>query len=520
MSAQLLKDTVNYERLVGEGTGQTMLSQDLVLSDRNPEIGKVLSIDGRVNIISAETSEEKVVVDGKITIDVFYSSSDESRGIYKLSSSNNFTQNINLPQSDSGMKSITNAKIDHIEYEIVSNRKIKVNSIINLNSVVYSKESVEVVVDMKGEEIQLLRENLEFSEYLGEDKAQSIVKVNINIPEDKEEVSSILKSDITIHRKDILVQEGKIVVNASGVARLMYDTSSEDVYTVDEEFTFEAEIGLLDIKENAKCDVGFKVIDVYESVTENDVGERRQVEIEAVVDVSAKSYGKKNIQSIVDAYSPDEGYEFEKVTVKSLNFFDEGTDSQTIKERVNLQEDDTPLEQIKYISLKPIVTDLKVVDDKVIGEGVLETNILYLASGDEGGISSLEDEIPFKTSVDIKGARIDMVPSVDVNIEHISFDKISSKEIDIKIILNANAKLSQKGNFELIKNVVEVDLPENVKNMPTFIIYSVQKGDSLWKIAKRYATTMEDIVRVNNIEDPDSIKPGQKIIIPKKSFVA
>ncbi|MEG0481197.1 MAG: DUF3794 domain-containing protein, partial [Clostridium sp.] len=240
MSAQLLKDTVNYERLVGEGTGQTMVSQDLVLSDRNPEIGKILSIDGKVNIISAETNQDKVVVDGKITVDVFYSSSEDSKGIYKLSSSNNFTQNINLPQCDGGMKSLTDATIEHIEYEMVSNRKIKVNSIVNLESVVFSKENVEVVVDMKGEEIQLLRNNLEVSEYLGEDKAQSIVKVNVNIPDEKDEVSSVLKSDVTIHRKDIIVQDGKALINAAGIARLMYDTSSEDVYTVDEEFSFEA----------------------------------------------------------------------------------------------------------------------------------------------------------------------------------------------------------------------------------------------------------------------------------------
>ncbi|KMT22824.1 DUF3794 and LysM peptidoglycan-binding domain-containing protein [Clostridium cylindrosporum] len=519
MSAQLLKDTVNYERLVGEGTGQTMVSQDLVLSDRNPEIGKVLSIDGRVNIISAETSEEKVAVDGKITVDIFYASSEDSKGIYKLSSSSNFTQNINLPQSDGGMKSITEAKIEHIEYEIVSNRKIKVNSIINLESVVYSRENVEVVVDIKGEEIQLLRNNLEFSEYLGEDKSQSIVKVNINIPEDKEEVSSILKSDVTIHRKEVTVGDGKILVSAAGTARVMYDTSSEDVHTIDEEFSFEAEIGSGDLRDGSKCDVGFKVSDVYESIIENDVGERRQIEIEAAVDVSAKSYGVKNLQSIVDAYSPDEGYEFEKVTVKSLSFYSEGSDSQTIKERINLDAEEAPIEQVKYVSLRPIITELKVIDDKVIGEGILETNILYLVSGEEGGISNYEDEIAFKTSIDIKGAKIDMVPNLEVNVEHISFDKISARELDLKIILSAGAKLTQKSTFELIKNVVEVELPENLKNMPTFIIYSVDKNDNLWKIAKRYATTIEDIVKLNDIENPEVITSGTKIIIPKKAFI-
>lgn len=519
MTAQLLKDTVNYEKLVGEGKGQTMVAQDLVLSDRSPEIGKVLSIDGKVNIISTETSEERVIVDGKVTVDIFYSSLDDSKGIYKLSSTNNFTQNINLPQSDQDMKSVTNAEIEHIEYEIVSNRKIKVNSIINLESTVYNKESLEIVVDMKGEDIQLLRDNIEFAEYQGEDKIQSIVKINIDIPQEKDEVSSILKSDINIHRKEITNTEDGIKINASGTIRLMYDTSNEDIHTVDEEFSFETEINGVEIKNNSKHNVSFKVIDVYESVSENDEGERRKVEIEAVVDSCVKSYNTKNLQSIVDAYSPDEGYELEKINIKSLSFYGEASDSQTIKERINIEDEDETINQIKYINLKPIVTETKVIDDKVIAEGILETNILYLAEGEKGCIANLEEQIPFKTSIEIEGSKIDMIPIIDVNIEHISFDKISSKEVDLKIILNASAKLLQKKTFELIKNVVEVDVSENIKNMPTFVIYCIQRDDSLWKVAKRYATTIEDIVNINSIENPENIAIGTKIIIPKKTFV-
>ena len=519
MTAQLLKDTVNYEKLVGEGKGQTMVAQDLVLSDRSPEIGKVLSIDGRVNIISTETSEERVIVDGKVTIDIFYSSLDDSRGIYKLSSTNNFTQNINLPQSDQDMKSVTNAEIEHIEYEIVSNRKIKVNSIINLESTVYNRESLEIVVDMKGEDIQLLRDNIEFAEYQGEDKTQSIVKINIDIPQEKDEVSSILKSDINIHRKEITNTEDGIKINVSGTVRLMYDTSSEDIHTIDEEFAFETEINTIESKNNSKHNVSFKVIDVYESISENDEGERRKVEIEAVVDCYIKSYNTRNLQSILDAYSPDEGYELEKTNVKCLSFFGEASDSKTIKERINVEDESETINQIKYINLKPIVTETKVIDDKVIAEGILEANILYLAEGEKGGISNLEEQVPFKTSIEIEGSKIDMIPIIDVNIEHISFDKISSKEVDLKIILNASAKLLQKKTFELIKNVVEVDVSESIKNMPTFVIYCIQKDDNLWKIAKRYATTIEDIVNINSIENPENIAIGTKIIIPKKTFV-
>ena len=50
----------------------------------------------------------------------------------------------------------------------------------------------------------------------------------------------------------------------------------------------------------------------------------------------------------------------------------------------------------------------------------------------------------------------------------------------------------------------------------TIIIYVVQPGDTIWNIAKKYNTTGDDIVAINEIENPDKIYPGQKILVLKK----
>jgi len=45
----------------------------------------------------------------------------------------------------------------------------------------------------------------------------------------------------------------------------------------------------------------------------------------------------------------------------------------------------------------------------------------------------------------------------------------------------------------------------------------VKKGDTLWNIAKVYDTTVSQIVRINNIKNPNYIYAGQRIIIPTQS---
>ncbi len=46
------------------------------------------------------------------------------------------------------------------------------------------------------------------------------------------------------------------------------------------------------------------------------------------------------------------------------------------------------------------------------------------------------------------------------------------------------------------------------------IRYTIKKGDTIWKIAKNHGVSTDDIIKINNIKDAASIKPGQQLIIP------
>ena len=49
--------------------------------------------------------------------------------------------------------------------------------------------------------------------------------------------------------------------------------------------------------------------------------------------------------------------------------------------------------------------------------------------------------------------------------------------------------------------------------------YTVQRGDTLSEIAERFGTTVNELVRLNNIQNPNLIYPGQVLILPEGGCV-
>jgi LysM repeat protein len=51
----------------------------------------------------------------------------------------------------------------------------------------------------------------------------------------------------------------------------------------------------------------------------------------------------------------------------------------------------------------------------------------------------------------------------------------------------------------------------------SFRIYTVKKGDTLFLLAKDNSTTVQELLKINNMKSTDSLLYGRKIKLPQKS---
>ena len=101
---------------------------------------------------------------------------------------------------------------------------------------------------------------------------------------------------------------------------------------------------------------------------------------------------------------------------------------------------------------------------------------------------------------------------------HIGICESFDKDFVITIDGNTSQAASQSNGGEVLRRkrgrslIWGVARPQyNVTPEPKEEYYVVQKGDKLTKIAKKFNTTVDWLVDVNNIKDPNKIYVGQKL---------
>lgn len=54
-------------------------------------------------------------------------------------------------------------------------------------------------------------------------------------------------------------------------------------------------------------------------------------------------------------------------------------------------------------------------------------------------------------------------------------------------------------------------------NSELYSVYTVQKGDNMYAIAREYGIPYETLLRINGLKEDDYIYPNQQILIPKET---
>lgn len=518
MPVELQKDTFTVEQIIGQETAQAIIEGDILVPDIKPDITRIISVDGAMEVTKKEVVDNKINVEGIIKFKILYVSDRGEEPLYSIDSSTVFKHAIPVEGITSKMKAQVQGDLEHIDYVINNERKIGVKAVINLLGTGIEGIQQQVAREVTGlDDIQVLREEFQYTEVAGEALTETLVKDTFELEDQEAPIKEILKWNAVAVERETKITDEKVIAAGSMLVELLYiaDDEINSLNILKREVPFTHFTELANIDSSMKYKIKLSVEELYTDVKENIQGERKIIEVEAVTKSDVKVLDTRSKELVVDAYSPTKSLKVNKSLVSFKENVGMNRSHVMLREALDVPVTQPEIDRLFTVQVKPLLTDYHIVDEKAVIEGVLETSVIYVSQEDLQPLYSFAQEIPFRHYVDMAGLTEQMEANIDLQLEEVDYHLLNSSQVDVKVTIGASCEAYTYKYIDVVYSIEELEDSQVSTRKPSLTVYFMQPGDTLWQVAKRYQTTVKQILESNQLTGPEEIGTGDYILIEK-----
>ena len=500
------KENICVNKIVGQKKDFIFVEGDVIVPDVKPDILNTVSTTGNAFIYKKEVTDGKIKLEGSVDAYVIYLADDDTGSTRGINTSINFSQILNIDNCTSDMNVDESVEIKTIECNVLNGRKINVKVGVELGVTVYSNENVEIITGITNStNVQSLITPLKITSWVGEGCSKTYAKDNISIDE-IDNLAEILKVDVNIINKDTKISYNKVLAKGDVEVKILYLTEDNRIKSVSNNIQLMGFVDIPNIKDDNICDMKYKVKNVL--VKPNST-EEHSIYAEIEIELNCRAYQNVDIEIIEDLYSPTENLNFTQKNIKTMIGKNSTQDIRSIKQKINIPQMQN--NQICDVNVKPIIKETNITTNRIVYSG--EVELIFLMQGNASIMESSNQNIPFEFSVDMDGVNTNSTVNTEIEVLVQNFVVMPDSSVDSNIDLKFSIDVSRATNINLIDEITCDDSRSDTNY--SMIIYFVKPGDTLWKIAKKFRSTVEDIMKVNEIENENKIYPGEQIFIPK-----
>lgn len=514
MEVNTINERLQMSRHVISETFVEIVEGDIIVPDIKPDILKISKVDGNAFVSKKDVQDGHLRIDGIIDTYVLYIADNETNQIKGINTVLNFSENLDMPELQASMIVSVKPVITNIEYKIINARKVSVKYTIDLLVLILENKQLDVIKDIENSDcIQKQIETICFDELVAHGFENVSIKENISIPNSNLPIAEIIKVSATIEEEDYKVSYNKLLAKCELKLCVVYiaDTEREEIESFETRIPVTGFIDLNGINDQMSFDVDYAISYLYLKPIYQDL-KSTSISVEAEIEVNAAAYNTRSVDVISDLYNPE--YEI-KFTLESNAVIQRkkiATQNMKIEQMITLPE--LINAKVLDIATTPIITEKKLLDDKLTLNGNIELNIL-LYNSEKNNLETTKLELPFKETIKLNCKLSEDSINIVISTNFIKYTLESSGQLQLEAEYVIDVFEIRNVAFNTITNVTQTE--EAMTPIASIVIYYVKPGDTLWKIAKEYRSTVECIMQANDLND-DKIYPGQQLLIPKKVY--
>lgn len=508
MVVDTIKENLCVNKLVATKKEVILVEGDMIVPDSKPDILNTICTSGVVCIYKKEVLEEKVRIDGNINTYIMYMADDSKDKVRGLTTSLDFSESIQIANCKEGMNCKLNTKLKSIEAKVINGRKVGIKAAIEIEINIYSNEEVEIVNNVQNaEDIQILKEDLKVNSLVGMGDTKIYAKDTVNI-DNVDNLTEILKADVAIGEKNVKISYNKILTKSEASIKIMYLTEDNRINNITAKIPVVGFIDIPNVTEENMCDVDYEIKNI---VLKPNSAEEHSIYIELEISAAATVYEEKEINLIQDLYSPSENLTFNKKRITTITNKKTIRETKQVREKVNIEGIEN--RSIIDVDVVPMIEKENQLNNKINYEGELE--LRFILSNSDLQVDNRVVKIPFNYTVEEQCGDDNINRNMEMEITNQDFIVQEGGVVNSNIDITMNLNSYRSANMNIIDEI-QTDGEREAEDY-SILMYIVKKDDTLWKIAKRFGSTVEDIARINGIEDENKIYPDQKLFIPHYS---
>lgn len=505
------KKVIHMSRTTGREEVMITLDDDFILDDIKPDIRAKIKERGDVIIEKVKGMEGRVGISGRLKYQLLYSTGNSCEC---MEGEIPFEEVVAIAGVTAQELVKCMGFLEDISIHVIHSRKISVKALIKLNISTKSMYGSETVLRMDMENLQTRYRRINAMRLVAAQKDIFRIRETITLPAANDSAGKILWYELEPESMEFRMRDNELMIKGELSVFCIYTSEQmeSNINFHTENIPFTGKISLNDSIENAYPDICVSISEKNLNIHADNNGEMRMLDAEVIIDMDIKAYGEENCEVLADAYSPSRELVFSKEKVMCESVVMKNNVQCKVEKRFKLPETDV----VKILNSTGVVyiEDIVNSEESAMIEGSVTVDVLCLRNDPEEMIKFMRYKLPFSQKISDMEYNEKFIYTCKTEGLRVNTN-FANNEVDVKCVMGIDVMVTSPCEETLITDVAEGKPDyERLKKLPGITGYITGSEDTLWDIAKKYGTTVNKIMELNNLNS-EEIRSGMKLLIVK-----
>lgn len=510
MELDLKKECLEAYDLCGSLTITQEDTAETIVPDYCPDMARIISTDGTVFIHSRDVRDGRGELSGSVRVHLLYTPEGEA-GVRLLEFAMPFTVESEAGSLPECMYVSAVCKIDFLESRMLNPRKVFTRCKLITQMTGYQKQSLCFSADLEAENgyhVEKSRSNHHISLVKHIAEKDFTFTESVTLSPGRTGAAELLNSRVCG-----TVTESKLIGNKlvfKGVFRLhlLYRGTDGQICATSTELPFSQIMEMEDTAENAHVTLQMQLTGTDLQIDGADT-EGREIAVTLYFHTLALVREEQDITLLSDLYSTAYETSYETTPISLCSFYEQINRRQTVREVL----------EIGVVASAVLSAKVTCGAVSISREGDIsllrtsaEVQVLYL---DEGGACLMtERTIEVNCQLEVpQNCTVSAVASCTEDVQA----TVGDRGIEVRFAVDFRGEICEKQKrISISKVTLDANAPKDLSGSPSLVLRCFGKQESVWELAKRYNTTISEILTANQIDREDDLPCDRLLLIPRK----